>query len=77
MGSAKGGGFQEITEALSLLKERVLEREVYRDETTGLILLVVKVEPEQEDKTMQELLEIGLPKDITFYYYGKLIKSKG
>ncbi|MGW8207981.1 MAG: hypothetical protein ACWGO2_03140 [Syntrophobacteria bacterium] len=77
MGSAKGGGFQEITEALSRLKERVLEREVYRDETTGLILLVVKVEPEQEDKTMQELLEIGLPKDITFYYYGKLIKSKG
>jgi hypothetical protein len=38
---------------------------------------VVKVETEQEDKTMQELLEIGLPKDITFYYYSKLIKSKG
>jgi len=26
------------------------------------------VETEQEDKTMQELLEIGLQKDITFYY---------
>jgi len=77
MGSGKEGGFQEITEALSRLKERVLEREVHRDETTGLLLLVVKVEPEQEDKTMQELLEIGLPKDITFYYYSKRIKRRG
>ena len=33
------------------------------------------LEPEQADKTMQEFLEIGLPKDITFYYYGKQIKS--
>ena len=77
MGSGKQEGFQEITEALSRLQEGVLEREVHRDETTGLLMLVVKLEPEQEDKTMQELLEIGLPKDITFYYYGKLIKSKG
>jgi hypothetical protein len=48
---------------------------MHRDEVRGLLLLVVKLEPEQEDETMQEFLEIGLPKDITFYYYGKRIKS--
>ena len=68
--------FQEITEVLSQLKERVLEREVHRDETTGLILLVVKLDPEREDKTMEEFLEIGLPEDITWYYYGKRINSR-
>ena len=77
IGYGEGGEFQEITEVLSQLKERVLEREFHRDETTGLLLLVVKLDPEQEDKTMEELLEIGLPEDISFYYYRKRIKSRG
>jgi hypothetical protein len=75
MGSSNEGEFPEVTQVLSRLKKRILEREMHRDEVRGLLLLVVKLEPEQEDKTMQEFLEIGLPKDITFYYYGKLIKS--
>ena len=77
MGSGKEEEFREISEALSRLKERVLEREVHRDEAAGLLLLVVKLDPEQEDKTMEEFLEIELPEDITCYYYGKRIKGRG
>ena len=77
MGYGEEGEFQEIIEVLSQLKERVLEREIHRDEATGLILLVVKLDPEQEGRTMEEFLEIGLPEDITWYYYGKRIKSGG
>ena len=77
IGYGEEGEFQEITEALLQLKERVLEREFHRDETTGLLLLVVKLDPEREDRTMEKFLEIGLPEDITWYYYGKRIKSRG
>jgi regulator of sirC expression with transglutaminase-like and TPR domain len=77
MGFSNEAEFPEVTQVLSRLKKRVLGREIHCDEARGLLLLVVKLEPEQADKTMQEFLAIGLPKDITFYYYGKPIKSGG
>ena len=77
MGSSEKGEFPEVSQLLTRFKRRVLGREIHRDEARGLLLLVVKLEPEPTDKAMQEFFEIGLPKDITFYYYGKPIKSGG
>jgi hypothetical protein len=75
IGSGKEEAFPEVTQVLEHLKKRVSELKLHRDETRGLVLLVAKLEPEGVDEIMQEFLEIGLPKDITFYYYGKRVES--
>jgi hypothetical protein len=77
IGSRDEVEFPEVTQLLTRLKKRVLGREIHRDQVRGLLLLVVKLEPEPADNTVQEFLEIGLPKEITFYYYGNRIKHTG
>jgi len=62
--------FREVFEALSRMDFGFYERQVLRDEAGGRLLLVVRFGPGRIDDTMQELLNIGLPKDITFYAYG-------
>jgi hypothetical protein len=62
--------FREVVEALSRIDFGFYERQVLRDEDGGRLLLVVKFGPGRIDDTMQEFLNIGLPKDITFYAYG-------
>lgn len=69
-GSMERGEFQEIMVVLSRLKKWTLEQEIHCDEARGRLLLVVKLEPNQTDKIIQEFLNIRLPKDITFYVYG-------
>jgi hypothetical protein len=62
--------FREVVEALSRMDFGFYERQVLRDEDGGRLLLVVKFGPGRMDDTMQEFLNVGLPKDITFYAYG-------
>jgi len=62
--------FRVVVEALSRMDFGFYERQVLRDEAGGRLLLLVKFGPGRIDDTMQEFLNIGLPKDITFYAYG-------
>lgn len=62
--------FREVFEALSRIDFGFYERQVLRDNAEERLLLVVKFGPGRIDNTMQELLNIGLPDDITFYAYG-------
>jgi hypothetical protein len=41
VGSSEGGVLSEIIQILSILKMRYLGRQIYRDESSGRVLLVV------------------------------------
>jgi len=45
--------------ALSALRKENPVWQIYRDETSGRVLLVVKMEPEQVEVIMQGILETG------------------
>jgi hypothetical protein len=62
--------FREVFEALSRMDFGFYERQVLRDDAGGRLLLVIKLGPGRIDNTMQEFLNMGLPKDISFYAYG-------
>lgn len=62
--------FREVIEALSRMDFGFYERQLLRIDEGGRLLLVVKFGPGRMDETMQEFLNVGLPKDITFYAYG-------
>ena len=66
--------FREIFEAISHLKLRNFDWKIHHDKVKGLALLVMKVDPDRPDKVLEKFLNIGIPKDITFYSYGSLKK---
>ena len=70
VGSAEGNDFQEIIAMLSRFEKEVLECEVQRDKGREGLALLVKLDPKKMDKISEEFLNIGLPKDVTFYVYG-------
>ncbi len=69
-GANAANAFREVFEALSRIDFGFYERQILHDDAEGRLLLVVKFGPGRIDNTMQELLNIGLPDDITFYAYG-------
>ena len=66
--------FPEIFDAISHLKLRNVEWKIHHDKVNGVALLVMKVDPDRPDKVLEKFLNIGIPKDITFYSYGSLKK---
>jgi hypothetical protein len=66
--------FPEIFDAISHLKLRNFEWKIHHDKVKGVALLVMKVDPDRPDKVLEKFLNIGIPKDITFYSYGSLKK---
>lgn len=61
--------FSEVIEALSRLRRGELEWELYSDELSGKDFLVVKVEPGQDKLIMDEIIDTGLPEDLTCFLY--------
>lgn len=53
--------------ALSALRKENPVWQIYRDETSGRVLLVVKMEPEQVEVIMQGILETGFSRYINYY----------
>jgi hypothetical protein len=62
--------FREVFAVLERMGHGVLEYKLHSDDARGRLLLVVKFGPGRTDSIMQEFLNEGLPKDITFYAYG-------
>jgi len=68
--------FPEIFDAISHLKLENFECKIHHDKIKGVALLVMKVDPDRPDKILERFLSIGIPRDITFYSYGSLVKSE-
>ena len=68
-GSGEGGDFYEVIQTLSALKNRDLGRQICRDVSRGKMLLVIKMEPEEAEVVMQEIIETGFSRQINYYLY--------
>ncbi len=66
--------FPEIFNAISHLKLEYFEWKIHHDKVKGVALLAVKIDPGRPDKILEEFLNIGIPKNMTFYSYGSLVK---
>ncbi len=73
-GSSDENEFQEVFDVISRLKLGIFEWTIHHDKTKGVAILVVKVDPGRTDKILEEFLNMGMPKDITFYSFGSRIE---
>jgi hypothetical protein len=62
--------FQIIIDNISNLNLGKFESKIHHDKILGLSLLVVRIDPDRADNIMQDILNIGIPDEITFYSYG-------
>ena len=62
---------KQVPELLSQVEKGVLEHTFYRDGAGGKLYLVVKLDPDETDNISQKFLNTTLPKETTFYVYGK------
>jgi len=73
-GSGDKNEFQKVFDAISRLNLGILEWKIHHDKTRGVALLVVKIDPGRTDKILEEFINIGIPKEFTFYSFGNRIK---
>ena len=73
-GSTDEDEFQGVFDVISRLKLGIFEWKIHYDKTKGVAILVVKVDPGRTDKILEEFLNMGIPKDITFYSFGSRIE---
>jgi hypothetical protein len=71
--SADNDVFQDIIGGIMHLNLRIFDSKIYHDKNLELSLLVVRVDPNRADSIMQDVLNIGIPNDMTFYSYGSRI----
>jgi hypothetical protein len=67
--SGEKAEFQRIFDILMRLDLSIRESKCFRDEAKGILLLMVRFDPGQTNRIVQEFLNIGLPEGITFYAY--------
>jgi hypothetical protein len=72
-GSNHKDEFPDIFDAISHLKLGILDWKIHHDKDKKMALLVVKVYPGRTDKILEKFINIGIPKDITFYSFGSRI----
>ncbi len=65
--------FQDIIEAIRHLNLEIFDAKIRHDKNLGLSLLVVRIDPNRADHIMQDVLNIGISDDMTFFSYGSLI----
>ena len=65
--------FQDIIDGIMSLNLRILDSKIHHDKNLELSLLVVRIDPNRADNIMQDVLNIGIPNDMTFYSYGSRI----
>jgi hypothetical protein len=65
--------FQDIIDGIMNLNLRILDSKIHHDKNLELSLLVVRIDPNRADNIMQDVLNIGIPNDMTFYSYGSRI----
>jgi hypothetical protein len=65
--------FFEVLEAVSRLKMECSEYHMYHDTQNHVALLVLRVDFGRTDEILEDFLNLGIPKDITFYAFGARI----
>lgn len=65
--------FQDIINGIMHLNLEIFDSKVHHDKKLGLSLLVVRIDPGRADTIMQDVLNIPIPDDMTFFSYGSLI----
>jgi len=73
-GSTDEDEFQEVFDVISSLELGNFEWKIHYDKTKGVAILVVKIDPGRADKILEEFINMGIPKDITFYSFGSRIE---
>lgn len=71
--SADNDVFQGIIDGIMNLNLRIFDSKIHHDKNLELSLLVVRIDPNRADNIMQDVLNIGIPNDMTFYSYGSCI----
>jgi hypothetical protein len=61
--------FSKVESALTDLNKQVLNRQMYRDRNTGRKMLIVKMEQQETEEIILELLKTSLKKDFNCYVY--------
>lgn len=74
VGQGQKDNFEEIISILSQFKKRIKEHNIYQDRSGCRFLLVVQLRSQQKNKIISEIMNVKLPKDITFYIYGRRSK---
>ncbi|MGA8181964.1 MAG: hypothetical protein WB792_18045 [Desulfobacterales bacterium] len=65
--------FHNIIHGIAQLNLGIFDSKIHYDKHLGLSLLVVRVDPNRADHIMQDVLNTGIPDDMTFFSYGSLI----
>jgi hypothetical protein len=76
--SIQSGEKAEFQQVIAVLKQFDLNTDEFKffwDENRGILMLLVRFDPGQTNRIVQEFLSIGLPDGITFYAYGSLMKG--
>jgi len=73
-GSPDEGEFREVFDVISRLKLGIFEWRIHHDKIRGVAILVVKIDPGRTDKILEEFINIGIPKEFTFYSFGSRIE---
>jgi hypothetical protein len=66
-GADEDHGCPEIIGRFSCLKKRVIKSELYLDLRGGRFMLIVTIDPKDAETIMEDLFEIGLPRDVLYY----------
>jgi hypothetical protein len=65
--------FQGIIDGIRHLNLEIFDSKIHHDKNLGLSLLVIRIDPRRADNIMQDVLNIEIPDDMTFFSYGSLI----
>jgi hypothetical protein len=65
--------FKNIISGVRRLNLGIFDSKIHHDRRLGLSLLVIRVDSNRADHIMQDVINIGIPDDITFFSYGSLI----
>ena len=65
--------FHGIIQVIGQLNLGIFDTKIHHDKHLGLSLLVVRIDPNRADHIMQDVLNAGIPDDMTFFSYGSLI----
>lgn len=66
---AEEHAFSDVLALIDSDRSAVVDRSFYRDKGSGLIALVLKLQPNVRSSIMQSLVGGGFPPDIVFYIY--------
>ena len=69
--SRKSAACIKIKVIFERYEKGILEQILYREKTSGRLLLVTKINPDIAGMIKQEILNINLPKNLSIYFYSK------